>query len=59
MRKWVKIPKPGQFRGEGEWEEFKAPPNNRNEDGSVMDEEQQFKIAGYLLPVTLSEEKPE
>ena len=59
MKRWIKIPKPGEFRGEGKWEPFQSSPNNRHENGKVMSDDEQFKAASRLLPVYEGEEPPQ
>ncbi len=52
MKRWIKRPSPGQFRGDGEWYEV----DERNP-GHVNDYEY-CKETGYL-PTAEQEERPE
>ncbi len=60
MKKWIKIPTPGQFRGEGEWQEV-VPAKARMYTGfDQMDAETFYnycKAVGYL-PTAEQDEKP-
>jgi hypothetical protein len=51
MRKWIKVPGPGQFRGQGEWIEIDAA---SPEDVSAWETHRE---TGYL-PTAEQEEKP-
>lgn len=50
-KKWIKVPRPGQFRGEGHWEEM---------DMSIPSQKQDWEYCvstGYL-PTAEQDEKP-
>lgn len=49
MKKWILIPRPGQFRGEGDWEEVK---------GERMEADYDYCLQTGYLPVRESEERP-
>ena len=59
MTRWVKVPAPGEFRGEGEWKDFMI---SMKEWGHTLDkandEWDYLTISGYL-PTQESEEKPD
>lgn len=50
MKKWVKVPLPGQFRGEGVWRTIE-------DAGCPLEDWEVLRDTGYL-PVHEGEEKP-
>jgi hypothetical protein len=50
MKKWIKFPKPGQFRGEGEWTDIEWTT-------WTLDDWEHNKLSNYL-PWKEQEEKP-
>lgn len=51
MKKWIKIPDPGQFRGDGRWTEV-------GQDNVSLDDWEFCRSTGYL-PTAESETKPD
>jgi hypothetical protein len=61
--RWVKIPGPGQFRGEGEWKEFDSQYpmsqfTTKEIREATMEEDWQYLVMTSYLPTMVSDEKP-
>lgn len=57
--RWVKIPGPGDFRGEGEWEEFDEYCKRRHMTSDAAEEYWDKLVLTNYLPTQQSHEKPE
>lgn len=54
MKRWIKIPQPGQIRGEGNWMDF----DDLTKDWTEMQKEAQWESSQSFLPTHIGEEAP-
>lgn len=59
MTRWVKVPGPGDFRGEGEWKDFMVSMKEWGHSLDKADEEWEELQATKYLPTMESKEKPD
>ena len=52
--RWIKIPAPGQFRGEGEWFDY----DERTSSWTQEQKDEHWNHMKMLLPTKIQEEKP-
>lgn len=56
--RWVKIPAPGQFRGEGEWKDYDKTMKEWGKSDTFIAEEWEFLTTTGYLPTKIQDEKP-
>lgn len=57
-KRWVRVPAPGEFRGEGEWKEFDQAMKDWGYTANKADAEWEDLQVTKYLPTQISEEKP-
>lgn len=58
-KRWVKIPGPGEFRGEGEWKDYDKAMEDWGKSPEDADREWEVVTSTGYLPTKTQEEKPE
>lgn len=57
--RWIKIPGPGGYRGEGEWEDFDEYCKSRHMTSDYAEEYWNKLVLTNYVPIKVSHEKPE
>lgn len=59
LKRWVKIPGSGDFRGEGEWKDYDKTMKEWGKSESHTNEQWDYLVKSKYLPTQISEDKPD